>query len=472
MQLNIYTRQVKLAASFACGVFLCLLPSIQQCFAEEPPLDVPLSRLPARDPNAITIDGWLLYPTLRTYSLWSDNLFLSPIGPITAAGFGVTPSLAAVWSNGIHTTTLYGNLDRQVYPTQNEINTLDGRAGFTQRYEAMRDLIFTVNGDYNHQTWATGLQGSIQVAAASPTTAVLPNGNTVLPNGTILSPSGQPVGQVNQPTGSLLPVLVDPHNQYTGSFEIDKIFNRGFLRVGGSLIRTEYDDQTILKNTDSRTLTEHAGAWLGPLFYAYSDGSIGTVVTQASSTSTTSYRVTGGLGTGRLGRLYQASLYIGHQGSQSESTSGLQNGTTAGGEVYGASISYYPTGKLTFVGTVDRTINISSQASATNLALTLPSFAGVQVPLTTSTRITSASLQSNYQIAPQWFATALMGYTQINYIGSARVDNSWVLDATLRYDIWRNMSLSWEYRYRSILSNAPLVSATSNFITMGATYKF
>ena len=65
-----------------------------------------------------------------------------------------------------------------------------------------------------------------------------------------------------------------------------------------------------------------------------------------------------------------------------------------------------------------------------------------------------------------------MGYTQINYIGSARVDNSWVLDATLRYDIWRNMSLSWEYRYRSILSNAPLVSATSNFITMGATYKF
>jgi hypothetical protein len=376
-----------------------------------------------------------------------------------------------VWSNGIHTTTLYGDIDRQIYPTQNEVNTLDGRAGFTQRYEAMRDLIFRVNGDYNHQTWANGLQNSIQVAAATPTTAVLPNGDTVLPNGTILSPSGQPVGQVNQPTGSLLPLFVNPHNQYTGAFSVDKIFNRGILTLGGSVIRTEYDDQTVLKNTDSRTLTEHAAAWLGPLFYAYSDGSIGTVVTEASSTSTTAYRVIGGLGTRRFG-LYQGSVYFGHQGSQSESTTGLQNGSTAGGDVYGSSISYYPTGKLTFVGTLDRTINISSLASATNLALTLPTFAGVQVPLTASSRITATSLQSKYQITPQWFATALVGYTRINYIGSARVDNSWVVDATLTYDVWRNMSLNWEYRYRSVLSNAPLVTATSNYLTMGATYKF
>jgi hypothetical protein len=471
MQLNAYMPKGRSAASFACAVGLCLLALVQQGFAQEPPLDVPSERLPARDPNAITVEGWQLYPTIRTYSLWSDNLFLSPIGPITAAGFGVTPSLAAVWSNGIHTTTLYGDLDRQVYPTQNEVNTLDGRAGFTQRYEAMRDLIFTANGDYTHQTWATGLQNSIQVAAATPTTAVLPNGDTVLPNGTILSPSGQPVGQVNQPTGSLLPLFVNPHNQYTGAFLVDKIFNRGILSLGETFNRTDYDNQTVLKNTASRTFTEHAATWLGPLFYAYSDGSIGTVTTEAISTSTTSYRVIGGLGTRRFG-LYQGSLYFGHQGSQSDSTTGLQSGVTAGGDVYGASISYYPTGKLTFVGTLDRTINISSQATATNLALTLPDFSGVQVPLTASTRITSASLQSNYQIAPQWFATALVGYTQIDYVGSARLDNSWVADATLRYDIWHNMSLSWEYRYRSILSNAPLVSATSNYLTMGATYKF
>src|ERR1700677_253264 len=142
----------------------CAQTALPQSFglSGPPPLDVPFNRLPARDPNAIAVDGWLLYPTLRLYSLYSDNLFLSPTSPITAPGFGVTPGLVAVWSNGIHTTTLYGNIDSQGYPTDNDVNTLDGRAGFTQKYEAMRDLIFTVNGNYAHQTWATGLQSSIQ----------------------------------------------------------------------------------------------------------------------------------------------------------------------------------------------------------------------------------------------------------------------------------------------------------------------
>ena len=133
----------------------------------------------------------------------------------------------AVWSNGIHTTTLYGNIDRQAYPTDNDVNTVDGRAGFTQKYEAMRDLIFTVNGNYAHQTWGAGLQNSIQTPSAAPTTTVLPNGNTVLPNGTILSPTGQPIGQASAGSGSTALLQVNPSNQYTATFAIDKIFNRG-----------------------------------------------------------------------------------------------------------------------------------------------------------------------------------------------------------------------------------------------------
>ena len=187
-------------AKIAARLLFCallLLVSMPPSFAQEPPLNVPgANRLPAQDPNAIAVNGWLLYPTLRLYSLYSDNLFFTPTSPLSAGAIGVTPSMAAVWSNGIHTTTLYGNIDRQDYPTANEVNTLDGRAGITQRYEAMRDLIFTANINYAHQTWATGLQNSIQTPAAAPTTTVLPNGNTVLPNGTILSPTGQPIGQI------------------------------------------------------------------------------------------------------------------------------------------------------------------------------------------------------------------------------------------------------------------------------------
>jgi hypothetical protein len=475
-------RSRRFATGFACSV-LFSIAWIPLSFAQAPylgqqqitslvqepplpPLDVPVNRLPAKDPNAIAVDGWLLYPTLRAYSLYSDNLFLTPQSPLSVPGFGITPSLAAVWSNGIHTTTLYGNIDRQVYPTENEVNTIDGRAGFTQKYEAMRDLIFTVNGNYTHQTWATSLQNSIQTAVATPTTAVLPNGDTVLPNGTLLSPSGQPIGQANAVSGSNLPLLVNPSNQYSGTFSVDKIFNRGILSLTGYVNRTDYDLQT-LQSTRSRTLTETAAVWLGPLLYAYSNGSLGTVVTDATSTSasssTTSYRVVGGLGTRQFG-LFRGSAYFGHQASEGS--------TTAGGDVYGGTLSYYPLPKWTLTGALDTTINIASQASVTNLALTLPGLSAVQIPLSASTRITSASFQSTYEFTPQWFATWQLGHARIEFVDSSRLDNTWILDGILRYDIWRNMSLTWEYRYTSILSNAPFVSATSNYGTMGATYRF
>ena len=465
-------RSIKFGARLAFSA-LFLVAWIPLCFAQEPPLDVAqVGRLAARDPNAIAIGGWLLFPTLRVYSQFSDNYFLSPTSPISGPSFGVTPSMTAEWSNGIHTTTLYGNIDRQDYPTHNEVNTLNARAGFTQKYEAMRDLIFRVNGDYVHQTLSSSLQNSIQTAAAAPTTILLPNGNTQLPNGTIISPSGQIVGQANPATGSNVPLSVNPSDRLTATFSVDKIFNRGILSLSGSVNRTDYENQSFSPNTKSRTLTENAGLWLGPLFYAYSNGSIGTVVTEATSASTTSYRVIGGLGTRQFG-LFRGSAYFGHQGSQTSAPAeSFQGSGAAEGDVYGAALTYYPTPTWTLTGTVDRTTNIASQTSVTNLALTLPGLNAVQIPLGASTHITSASLTSNYEITRQWFASAQLAYTRIEYIDSPRLDNSWIFNTTLRYDIRRDMSLTWEYRYRSILSNVPLTSATSNMGMMGATYRF
>jgi hypothetical protein len=436
------------------------------------PPDISINRLPARDPNAIAVDGWLLYPTLRLYSLYTDNFFQTPQNPLSVGGIGVTPSMAAVWSNGIHTTTLYGSIDRQDYPTDNGINTLDGRAGFTQRYEAMRDLIFTVNGNYAHQTLTTGLQNSIQSPAAAPTTTVLPNGNTVLPNGTILSPSGQPVGQTTAASGSTVPLQVNPSNQFTGTFTVDKIFSRAAFSLSGSFNRTEYENQTIQPDFSSRTLTENAAAWLGPLVYAYSNGSVTTTVDDAingpnissPSTSITSYRVIGGLGT-RPSELFLGNVYFGHQGSES-------GGATAEGNVYGGRLAYYPSAALTFTGTIDRTINIASQPFTSNLALTLPGLTAIQTPIGTSTITTSIGLGAIYSITQQWFTNCQLSYSQIEYPGSTRLDNSWVLDATLRYDIWRNMSILWEYRYSTVLSNVPLTSFSSNYGVVGATYRF
>jgi Putative beta-barrel porin 2 len=437
-----------------------------------PPPDISFTKLPARDPNAIAVDGWLLYPTVRLYSLYTDNFFQAPTNALSVGGIGITPSLAAVWSNGIHTTTLYSSLDRQDYPSDNGINTLDGRAGFTQRYEAMRDLIFTFNGNYAHQTLTTGLQNSIQTPTAAPVTTVLPNGNTVLPNLTIISPSGQIVGQATLAPGSSVPLQVNPSNQFTGTFTIDKIFNRAALSLSGSLNRTEYENQSVTPNFSSRTLTENASAWLGPLIYGYSNGTVTTTVDDAingpggitPSLSVTSYRVVGGLGT-RPQELFVGTAYFGHQGSES-------GGATAEGNVYGGTLTYAPTPALTFTGTVDRTTNIASQPFAPNLALTLPTLTAIQLPIGESTITTSLGWRANYVITQQWSANCQLSFAHIEYPGSTRLDNSWVVDATLRYDIWRNMSIAWEYRYSTIISNVPLAGATSNYGIVGTTYRF
>jgi len=457
---------------------LFLIGWIPLSFAQQPPLNAPGgNKLPAQDPNAISVDGWLLYPTLRLYSLYSDNLFYTPTSPLSAAAIGVTPSMVATWSNGIHSTTLYGNIDRQDYPTANEVNTLDGRAGITQKYEAMRDLIFTANINYTHHTWAPGLQNSIQTPAAAPTTTVLPNGDTVLPNGTILSPSGQPIGQTAPVAASGAQLFVNPSNQYTGTFSVDKIFNRGIISLSTSVNRTDFENQTVQPNFNSRTFSESAAFWLGPLLYAYSNGSFSTIVTDATfgavsslpSETTTSYRILGGLGTRQSAIMY-GSVYFGHQGSDT-------GGLTAEGNVYGASLSYRLTDRSIVTGTIDRTINIVSQPfatnfAATNFALTLPGLTATQVPIGASTEITTTGLHLNYEITRQWFVDCQIGYTRIAYVDTPRLDNGWLFDTTLRYDLWRNLSLTWEYRYVSIFSNAPLQSFTSNYGIMGATYRF
>src|ERR1700704_4862356 len=130
---SIRSRRRALRSAFG-GLFLIAL--IAPAMAQEPPLDVARNSLPTRSSDAVTIGEWLLYPTVRAYTFYSDNLFLSPQNRLSVLGFGTSPSLTAERSNGIHTTKLYGNIDRQVFPTENEVNTFDRQAGFSQKYEA------------------------------------------------------------------------------------------------------------------------------------------------------------------------------------------------------------------------------------------------------------------------------------------------------------------------------------------------
>ena len=447
------------SALFVCG-------SAVTARAQEPPLTVPKGGPPPSDPNAIEFDGWQLYPSLDFIVENSNNYFLSPQAKISGWAFGVSPSVTAEWSNGIHTTTLFGTFEHLQYPTESSVNTNYGEATFTQRYAPLRDLTFTFLGDYMHQTISTGLTSAIPSPITTTATSVLPNGNIVLPNGTIVSPSGQIIGQSSAVTTASALSAVNPYDQFTGTAKIDKIFSDGVLSLGASVVRLNYEEQASEpEDFTATTVTENGAFWLGPLFYAYSDGAFTMRDNTNPNPDSTAYRVIGGIGTRQFG-LFRASLYFGHQGSEASSSG------SAAGEVYGGSLTYYPTADWTIKANVDETINISSQTSPSTEALSIPAPTPVQVPVSSSTNVTAITLRPEYNISPQWSASGLFGYTRIESIGSPVLETAWLADATLRYNIWQNLTLSWEYQYSSTVSNQPMSSASRNLIVMHASYRF
>ena len=421
--------------------------------------------------SGIPLGEWLIYPSVRLYSLYSDNLFLAPTGQINAMGFGATPSVTAQWTNGIHTTTIFADVDTQQFPTDSLIDTFDRQATFTQKYSPLPDLTFTALGDYTHRTVTSSLTNSIPGAITTPVTTPtrLPNGNIELPNGEIVSPTGQVVGNINGPSGANGLSVVNPYDQYTATASVSKIFNRAILTLTGSWAQTDYQfaqnpgSAGAFSSFATQTFREDGSVWLGPVFYAYSNGSFSMRNNgEGTDPYSQAYRVVGGIGTRQLG-LFRSSLYTGYQGSNSDTSS------PAGGLVYGATVSYYPTLVWTVTAALDETINKTAGGTTTQ-ALSVDS--PIQIPLTSSTRITHPSLQTQYQIAPQWTAVGNFSYTQIYYYGSPRLDNAWQADAQLSYDMWRNMTLSWEYEYTDVVSNAPGASARRNYLLMSANYRF
>ncbi len=431
----------------------------------EPPTSIPPGGFLPYDPNAIAFNTWLLYPAVNFLAENSNNYFISPQSKISGWALGVSPSLTAEWSNGIHTTTLFGSFQQLDYLTDSAINESNGEATFTQQYAPLRDLNFTMSGDYTHQTISPGLTSAIPSPTGFTGTQVLPNGNIVEPNGTIINPTtGQVVGQVG-PTSSVSPLsIVNPYDQFTGTASVQKLFSDGIATLGASVQRVDYDEQGTPDYT-TKSFTEDGSFWLGSIFYAYSDGSFAVRTTDPDSSST-AYRVVGGIGTRQVG-LFRLSGYFGHQGS---SEAGSES---AGGNVYGGTLAYYPTPAWTITANVDETLNYApANAAPATQALSIPAITPLQVAVTSSTQITATSLRSAYAINPQWTLTNLFGFTRVQYIGSPIWDNSWVADTTLRYDIWRNLSLTWDYQYSTIISNAPQTTAVRNLITMSATYRF
>jgi hypothetical protein len=451
------------ALRLATSAFL-LLATLSFASAQEPPLDVPRAGPLTKPTDALSAGDWVLYPAIHLFSLYSNNLYFSPTSPLNVWGFGVGPSMTAEWTNGIHSTTIYGNAERQVFPIDNDINTFDRQAGLIQKYSPLPDLIFKAQADYTHKTVSPGLQNAIPTPTFAPQTTILPNGNIVLPNGTIVSPSGQIVGQVTPGLSVGQVSIVNPYDLYTATVSVDKYLNRGIISLSSSFARQNYTNPTPTSpDSESKTFSGNGAFWLGPVLYIYANGTLANF--SSVVTDTTSFLTTGGGGI-RLNPMFGASGYYGRQGSQAEGSE------PSGGQVYGGRFTYKPLPDWTFTAAVDVTVNIAAATAPSILALTVPAPSPLQIPLSTSVRISATTFSVEHPIALDWTVVGRFGYTLYNYIGSPRIDNVWLADALVTHEVFKNLSLAWEYQFTSIDSNAPNTSTWRHYVNMGATYKF
>jgi hypothetical protein len=256
---------------------------------------------------------------------------------------------------------------------------------------------------------------------------------------------------------------VNPNDTYTTTGTVHKDFNRAYLTITGSSARTNYETQP-LQDFNLNSYTANGGFWITPQFYAYGYGARSfQMPVQGLSSSAFQYRA--GIGSARIG-LFSGSIYAGHQGS-AVATAG-----TAGGDIYGGVLSYFPTAVWNISLSFDETINISNITSGVTQALSNVPLSALAVPINASARISATAFRSDYKWSPQTSVFGVLGYTRIDYLGSPRIDNSWLASVGIRHDISKQWSLSFDYQYSALVSNQPFTTFLKNYVALGATYKF
>lgn len=408
-----------------------------------PPLSPPVDHALATGIGQSWIGPFLLSPSLDTYTFYDSNIYSGTTNRLSGPGFHIRPSLLADWDTGIHDTKVYGNIDSEIYPTLNYTNnTFNRQAGIIETYSPLRDLNITAQADYTHNSLAAAVTSS------------LPTPVTTVAN----PPPTGAAGVIAVPQ-----LAISPNDTYTATANISKQLNRAFVNIGGTFARTEYET-TPLQNYDQGSYYGSGGVWITPLFYGFTDALDANYVPVLGSISN-SYRTRGGIGTRQIW-LFQGLVYYGHQGTA------VDGDGSAGGDIYGGVLSFFPTPIWNMSLQVDRTRNRSDIAGNTNLGIGGLSLSAVAVPTTASAEITTIAYRTNYALTDQANLYAVISDTRIAYLDMTQLDNSWLASAGISYQVRHNLSLSLDYQYSRYLASQPNASFTRNVVSLGAHYQF
>jgi hypothetical protein len=391
----------------------------------------------------LSIGQWLLSPTLDLFTLYDSNIQGSPTNKLSGSGFRYQPAFRAELDTGLYDTIIYGNFNSTIYPTQSGLNTFNRQAGASQTYAPLRDLIFTTQIDYTHATNAAVTITSIPTPVISPANP---------------APEGAAgVVAAQQST-------VNPNDTYTATASVYKEFNRAFLKLGSSVIATQYE-MSPTSNFYKEIYNGGGGFWFTPQLYAFADANDANFIPAVGPVSN-SYFARGGIGSAQIG-LFQGSVYYGQQGTAVD-----QNGGSAGGDVYGGTLTFLPTAVWTMSVSVDRLRN-RSDITATNVqGLSGLGLSVVGVSAGTSAQVTTIAYRSDYALSAQASAHLVVSDSRIAESGLSFVNNSWLASAGINYRLRDDLSLTLDYSYTRYISEQPLTSLNKNLVTLGAHYNF
>lgn len=388
---------------------------------------------PASTEHALVAGNWLLYPTALAAFLYDTNPNQVATGAHASPGLRLVPSIVAERTSGISKTDLYGMVDSQIYTNQPSANSVAARLGATEDYQPVPDWLLHARADFTRQRDLFSTFGTS------------PPGHLILP----LNPTAVGLEPVASPV---------TYNQLSGEVAVQKRFGNAFTQFGGSIVDLRYDNTGVVTqspNGDIYTGVGRGGYWLTPDFYGYVEieGDSRNFVTRSLGSS--GYRAAAGIGSHQIG-LFQGQIFGGYQ-AESYDSPGIG---TVSSSVYGGIVHYYPLPELTVDFGVNRTLGASL------LATTPTSPAG------TATEVTYFLGDAAYALAPEWTASAHLGYIHTDYVGNVRRDNAWTIEPTLTYSVWQRFGITLDYQHLELASNVPRAGFSRDVITIGLSYKY
>ena len=409
--------------------------------------------------EGLAVGGWKLFPKVFVGGVYDDNIHQTDIDRKSGGSLRVVPNIVGLYDGGIHKTSVYGVVDARFFDAE----SVSATAGFTHLYEAMRDLGFVFYGNYTRQTDLFNNALNFNNGALGPSISTSPSVYAPL----VLNPFGTTPG-VN-------PVA---YNQFTGGTAVTKQFDKLFVTLGGTVYHIAFDHNNSPIGDPFRTSHDGTGLWVTgrvgynvtPGLYVFGESSGIFQDFNNSLFNTNGYRVVGGVGSNDSRSFFRGEVFGGYQAQFQENHDVIapfipNDGVAAfiprdvNTGVFGGRLYYYPTRYWTLMAQVDESLGISTTISPT-------------IPEGTPTRVINAILQTNYSLSRWWSVGARAGYTRGDFIGISRVDEGWLAGASFNYEVWRNLTLTLDYQYTTVHSDAQLSDFTKNVVTAGLTYRY